>query len=1115
MNAHIEAWRKSRKKPAGSVHSKKKQDRFIPKKKQDRFIPKSSPEAMALKTKIFAVSVVPRESIVAKGRDKGMQDDQSLGTVITAHPFGRWGMIIIALQALWALFIPIKNVVAIPFPAVDADGVSVVGVEYVGMNGANDSLPSFKGSEIVQIMKRMLEITLGNTEYYQKLRTAGGLYPDILLDFATAEEFAVISQYISLVHQKAKFPSGRFLVRDERVIFKNDSDSNFTRTFRCLNKDQYLPGTICRNSHGEPCVGWSMEDHVMLQHVDIASPPFPTTGSGWQNSVALSALIGGFHDALRGVIKTRDWGLTYRDMLHPVPYIPSFAEDGTVYVHDFWLPNLAMSTIGTNSVIKSCAATEMIYTSAYVLEYALSLVDSYLRANRLFKADVVIFKSHSVVESRMAQVLHDNYTITSGVKLLSNSTKMSTLFGYTLTTLIESSASIKPFRPMDGPLIMGNSASMVRRLVEASFLGWVNNTEGATEDTSIVSLGGSIHAGLQMFKDEWTTQSASVLKLRERTLAEGTGLDYNLFDRYEAYEDWYMNFDQASSLSLSTFAKPYLGNDTGEWAYLCRSAFVGSMARVVWVGIVNSYAFATFQHYQWKLSSGSPKDWYDQHLDHVLQMVGENSAGLRAGVPYELDSAFEGRYGAAWPIFPLLATLRLNYTQQDIFDRIMSTVNNSWIATQGSYQGRALYFDASSCFVGLDTPDKSTPDTKVFYNSLYPAVAATIKRMIEVAPQISDMMDREVAPLFIHPNAFTGTTTYSDSMWLDTSAGAPFYWRHNALQLGLTKFIGFQLPKRNVFRSMMEPILVCFDTVELRYLNNSVRCYSEYGAQTIKRVEKISTLLKTMLTTNWAHGVVLNLMGTYAAMRFLHNLWRVFKCNQFRDVNWDIALNMFILGPDTISLSELVVLAASNIPLLVGYHLPTNLDFIKAQDQPNYWVGQVIVAVSLTWYIRLGVECGRRCIFLRYSNIWYDTAMSRAQYLLLTIVFVARLSVSEVNGNYDQGIWVLIFSILLSFILGFLLIVSSKFVDHQPDTMSIMDTRLLENNIPRNWVGGRLAQSSEGWHVSGMIFENWYIGGDLLWFGPQQAIRITDDLKPYLAHLPKVGGRCVHVERPT
>lgn len=60
------------------------------------------------------------------------------------------------------MFVPIKNVAVIPYPAVSDNDVTTVAISYVGMNSPNDLLPSFTVHEIVGIFNRMLDLTLGN-----------------------------------------------------------------------------------------------------------------------------------------------------------------------------------------------------------------------------------------------------------------------------------------------------------------------------------------------------------------------------------------------------------------------------------------------------------------------------------------------------------------------------------------------------------------------------------------------------------------------------------------------------------------------------------------------------------------------------------------------------------------------------------------------------------------------------------------------------------------------------------------------------------------------------------------------------------------------------------------
>lgn len=127
--------------------------------------------------------------------------------------------------------------------------------------------------------------------------------------------------------------------------------------------------------------------------------------------------------------------------------------------------------------------------------------------------------------------------------------------------------------------------------------------------------------------------------------------------------------------------------------------------------------------------------------------------------------------------------------------------------------------------------------------------------------------------------------------------------------------------------------------------------------------------------------------------------------------------------------------------------------------------------------------------------------MSRVQYLLILIVFLARLCIPEINGDYSRGVTTLIFSCILSIWLGIMLIVSTKLWDKQPAQMTNMDIVMLENNLPRNRIGGRLAQSTEGWHCSGMVYDGWFVLGNMLCFGERYAVPIDDRVQPYLAWL--------------
>lgn len=610
--------------------------------------------------------------------------------------------------------------------------------------------------------------------------------------------------------------------------------------------------------------------------------------------------------------------------------IPEFTDDGYIYANDGDNYNMQSLVVypGDSPTIYSCAATEVMLSTHYVMEYALSLVDELVRSNNLFQPDLVNFTHHDFVDTRMQPVLQDVYVITNGVQLLSNETITTELYGYTLTTVVRSNASIKPFRPLDGPMLMGDSLQMVQRFSQFPLiLGLLNITRTPVEDIVELSPIGTLYLGLDTFKGVWSGQSASVVKLRERTFVEGNGLGYSLYDRYEQYEDWYLDFDMNAPENVSTYAGTMVANGQDPTNYECHSAFVDAVTRAIWVSIQQAISMATFIQYQGVVSNTESQNLQGGEIV-------ENSAGQRIRVPFQANTVNPDTHGASWPIIPILSSMRRSFWEQDIFNRIIGGVNQSLPQFTSVTDGRVNFPDHRDCYVGWDDWVGVQVMSAQFYERAYPMIANITKYWIKNAPTFHDEMNAAVTPLIVHPYFFTGSRTYMFLPGIELSTGAPIAWHHSPVQIALTKLSAHQFPSRDAVRQL-ETMQRCFDTMEVRYLNMSVRCYTEYQAQTIYREEKQSAALKTLLSTNWALGVVLNIMGAYAAFRFLHSLYRVYKQTGMEDIHLALAMNMVIMGPDAIQLSELALLAASNLPLLLGYHLPSNPDFVDETSQSN------------------------------------------------------------------------------------------------------------------------------------------------------------------------------------
>jgi hypothetical protein len=130
-------------------------------------------------------------------------------------------------------------------------------------------------------------------------------------------------------------------------------------------------------------------------------------------------------------------------------------------------------------------------------------------------------------------------------------------------------------------------------------MSYFNVSHGTLEDTLVIGMVGSRSAALETFKNDLGSNGASMLKLRERTREEAMGLPYNMFDRYEEYEDWYIELDRHDNLSVPKYAATLMGNDPAD--FKCHTAFAGYVGRMLWYAIMSNFGFTPFLAFQYPI----------------------------------------------------------------------------------------------------------------------------------------------------------------------------------------------------------------------------------------------------------------------------------------------------------------------------------------------------------------------------------------------------------------------------------------------------------------------------------------------------------------------------------
>ncbi|KAF0704951.1 hypothetical protein As57867_007171, partial [Aphanomyces stellatus] len=128
----------------------------------------------------------------------------------------RCAVVAVATQVFWALVIPIKNVVIIPFPSFRNDELVTASQSYAGYNTTPNV--SFTGPQVLEILQDVLAISLDNPQVRAVFEHASDFAIDQLGQVLSPQNHATFAQYYSLVFQSSEFPGGVFTPRTDTIV---------------------------------------------------------------------------------------------------------------------------------------------------------------------------------------------------------------------------------------------------------------------------------------------------------------------------------------------------------------------------------------------------------------------------------------------------------------------------------------------------------------------------------------------------------------------------------------------------------------------------------------------------------------------------------------------------------------------------------------------------------------------------------------------------------------------------------------------------------------------------------------------------------------------------------
>ncbi|DBA04954.1 TPA: hypothetical protein N0F65_006956 [Lagenidium giganteum] len=972
--------------------------------------------------------------------------------------------VLVVTQVFWAMIIPIKNVAVMSTPLVRDDQVETsTNSSYPGLQLGKTQ--EMTGQDVLALVNDILELSISNDAIRHKFEENGDFVIDDLATMLTSEQHKTFGLYYGLVLQSSEALAATFTPREEDIIIANASASGDVKiTLKCPASDAQLQGMLCTDASGLPCDDSSFVDGT----------PKPDTKL---KPVQLSSVVGDRADYAPSVCQTELAGshiMPYQDysvIYNPYPLTTPFSIDNVLKMPDeatFWVNDGAYLKYGKATFI-SCALSEIVLGYVYVRRYVIDLIQQKLKEQNWYKVNSALITSPAFILDRAKIVFSSSVSVTVGAGFSDFSEINRKLYTVLMTSKASSMVLLKRDRAMEGSMLMGSSIRHLWYMMRYPNSFYSYMTPEVRSDSVVLEYKqiGSLHSGFNGMKFDFTRNVMAVIKLSERAKLEGTGQNVNWFDQEQQFADWFFHREGSELVPLVRQQFGDLGVGAAKEVE-CYRGLIRKIAQVTWIMALRQHVSLNHLVYTAMLDGGDPASWTAKQM-LLDELVVEDPYGYRSSISY-VRTSITPNTGNAWPMIPLLVALQLFHGRNDtlrmLFDEMNGTYNNLIELEAANTQFRDVVF----CPIGVNKFGVSKTDDKAsMYEKIAPALKLLLADIVDAVPHIHSAMENEVAPVQVRQELLQWNRHHPIFMY----EGSPVYWQNSALAVGLVRLATKEAPLPEDLERYRSSV-VCYNTLELRYLNASTRCWNELRSVLETRTQRSSEGLRVISFSMWSMGVVLNVIGAHVAIIYSTRLWRSWVLSGFEDISMELAVNLDIQSIGMLNLGQCAIMAFSVLPLIVSYHIPNDIEFTQPTGYPSWFV-EIIVALCMTWFVRLGMEIGRYAIRLRHFNRWFYITSTRVRYTAVVVTWVVRLSIPVKDGDFNMGIWKLIVSCVASLFLGAIMITASKLFetpDFQPrDRLSQL---LLRGGFDRNWYGV-LGQTTFGWSHVGLLFEGWQV----------------------------------------
>ncbi|DAZ96951.1 TPA: hypothetical protein N0F65_012054 [Lagenidium giganteum] len=1007
------------------------------------------------------------------------------------------------MRILWALAVPIKNVVMITTPTFRLDNIETSKAPYVYAHAEHKTVV-MPGADIEPLLRRVLEIVIGNDAIRNSLVALGSFDIDTIYQMLTPQDFHTVSRYYAALFQATEFPGGVYTHRPRFLgpstasmppdalglwLRPVNGSPDWMLKFSCSPPNDVLNGMRCfRGNTTDVCYDFpGPGEQRRYEPVDLSDI---RVNSGLLNNIGQLYIFEVFHSVVASLFSTKSW----KKALERQQYVPNESEalaKAFLSVFKNEVPlllekngnmiGLFLNTLNT-TILESCLHAEMVGSYFYTKAFVLDIIQQSLVRHNIFNPNELLIQIPTRTRAFVKPVLQADLFLTSGVRFGEIKSSGRRIFSsMTLTSMVESSMRFKLDKKVNGDLQFGSSIRMLQFM--AYYPEYYSHLETSVRDAVDESanqlvqyqydqfqysiLGGAM-SGMNTFKNDWWANTMGVYRLAE--VPREPNLEGSAEAPFFLLNDFFDIASPGAALDESPLTR-------------CHRAFYKTLGKFAFVGLLTISqppAFLVFM----SNAEGGAKPWFADTIRR-FELYGENIAGKRHAFPFSSSIVARKDDGSAWVTIPLYQAMLDYLGKNQTLQSILAGYNASFSTVMTTEYGWVHFPDTPHCKIGFEK-NNVTSDTNTIEKIMakfYPATIQFFDAFLDRVPSIYQRMKHDLERngtemVAIRPESIVGSnSTPQNNGWV----GSATFWQPTAFTVGMLKYWPAVTPPAATI-ALYRNVTRCYRTLELRYLNESVRCWVEEFNTEKTRTLYNSELLRNIVFSNWSISLVLNCIAIVIAARFAWRFVVAWRITRFRCVTIWVALQLNFQGFGVLSFSEIVLLAMSTLPLMFAYHLPADPIFMPSDNKsslPKEWK-DVIVTLSASWFLRLGFELVNHFLFLHYVCFWYNNF--RLRIMCIVGIFIARMIIPDVPDNAEYEMWKFVLTIMISMLIGaFCALVPyraqkhskiSSVRGHKHSHLVVM--ALSKQHMPLN-KHGLLGYSDHGWSVTALIVEGWEV----------------------------------------